>query len=50
MKYRVTLNGTPFTFDDGNTAISFAEIAKAHAEDDVTVRIDVKNDKDGDLD
>ena len=48
MKYTVEINYTAFSFDDGVTAIGFAEIAKAHADNDVTIRIEVENDEGGD--
>ena len=39
MKYIVEINFTAFVFSDGSTAISFAEIAKENAREDVYVRI-----------
>ena len=35
---------TEFAFDDNNTAISFAALAKNKAVEDVTVTIEVKHD------
>ena len=45
MKYKVEINYTSFTFDDGSTAISFAEIAKASAEDEVRVNIKLEGEE-----
>ena len=42
MRYTVEINCTAFVFDDGNTAISFAEIAKESARQDVYIRITVE--------
>ena len=39
MKYKVEINYTTFAFDDGSTATSFAEIAKAHEDEDNRVTI-----------
>ena len=37
-------SATEFAFDDNNTAISFAALAKNKAVEDVTVTIEVKHD------
>ena len=42
MYYNVTLNYTKFRFDNGNTAMTFAEIAKNYAVDDVNVEIELE--------
>ena len=42
MYYKVTINYTSFRFDIGNTALTFAEIAKNYAEDDVNVEIELE--------
>ena len=45
MKYVVSVNYISFVFDDGVTAIGFAEIAKTHSEDkDTRVEIEIKGD------
>ena len=41
MYYKVTINYTTFEFDTGNTALTFAEIAKNYAVDDVNVEIEL---------
>lgn len=41
MKYKVEINGMTFTIYDHNTALSFAEIAKSTADQEVTVKIEV---------
>ena len=46
MKYKVEINYTSFTFDDGSTATSFAEIAKAHEDEKNRVTIKVEGDED----
>lgn len=45
MKYIVEVNFTAFVFIDGSTAISFAEIAKANAREDVYVRITLEKEE-----
>lgn len=45
MKYTVEINFTAFVFFDGSTAISFAEIAKANAREDVYVRITIEKER-----
>ena len=42
MDYIVTLNYTQFKFDSGNTALTFAEIAKNYAVDDINVEIEIE--------
>lgn len=49
MKYRVEINYTSFTFDDGTTAVGFAAIAKENADDkDVMVCITLVNEDEED--
>ena len=42
MYYKVTVNYTTFKFDHGTTAMTFAEIAKNYAVDDVSVEIELE--------
>ena len=42
MYYIVTLNYTIFKFDSGLTALTFAEIAKNYAVDDINVEIEIE--------
>ena len=39
MKYIVEIRYRRFTFDNGTTALSFAELAQAHADEDNRVTI-----------
>ena len=46
MVYKVTINYTSFKFEDSNTAINFAAIAKTYcAEDKVNVEVELLNDE-----
>ena len=46
MVYKVTINYTAFKFEDANTAINFAAIAKTYcAEDKVNVEVELLKDE-----
>ena len=42
MTYYVTLNYTKFKFDNGQTALTFAEIAKNYATEDINVELEIE--------
>lgn len=44
--YKVEINYRAYTFANGTTALAFAEMAKAHQEDDNEVTIEIVEDKD----
>ena len=41
MKYRVEVGYRTYIFDNGQTALSYAEMTKANAEQDQTVTIEI---------
>lgn len=45
MKYRVTIRYIDVTFDDRLEALDFAEQAKLHADEDMTVTLEIIGDK-----
>lgn len=45
MKYKVTLRYSDFTFDDRMEALDFADQAKLHADEGISVRITIIEDE-----
>lgn len=45
MKYKVTIRYIDVTFDDRLEALDFAEQAKLHADEEMTVRMEFINDE-----